>query len=432
MTDVKVLFPSAVGLSERTAGSDHRVPAVIGTKPFSWRGDDNTGNMIHAAAARRMISKFVEYERPGEWTDADIERLRSEHSHIVFVTANLIRLGVPGDHPSIKQLMAGLVPLAKNIERAGLPVVVFGLGTQAALHGPDEFTAAPEAVRLLKVISDHSRKIAVRGPFTAEACTKLGIKNVEVIGCQSMFWHRSPQFSWTLSGPVLDKPGSVVFNFTDAPSEANLINQAMARGHDVIGQQNDAEEDVKANEGGSSLPEPVKYNWGVAYAFEKGLMDRKNYEQWIKRHFYQFRQPEPWLEHMRRYCFSYGTRLHGNIAAVLAGVRAMWIVHDMRLKEVCDHFRLPTIGFEEVRAGVDLQTLYDRADYSECHQVYPDRYRALFDYVDGAGLPHSLPTPVDSTGTQVTAVAVASDASAEPTAGVGVLGAPVPKVAVGR
>src|SRR5262245_55982372 len=143
---------STVGSAECTS----RMPAVIGTKPFSWRGDDNTGNMIHAAAARRMMSKFVEYEAPGEWNDARIERLRSEHSHLVFVTANLIRLGVPSDHPSIKQLMAGLVPLAKNIERAGLPVVVFGLGTQAPQNGPYQFDAAPEVVRLLKVLSDHS------------------------------------------------------------------------------------------------------------------------------------------------------------------------------------------------------------------------------------------------------------------------------------
>jgi hypothetical protein len=399
MTDVKVLFPSAVVPSQRSATRSSRVPAVIGTKPFSWRGDDNTGNMIHAAAARRMMSKFVEYEGPGEWSDGGVERLRSEHSHLVFVTANLIRLGVPRDHPSIKQLMAGLVPLAKNIERTGLPVVVFGLGTQAAQNGPYEFTAAPEVVRLLKVISDHSRKIAVRGSFTAEACTKLGIKNVEVIGCQSMFWHRTPQFSWNLSEPVLDQPDSVVFNFTDALAEANLINQAMARGHNVIGQQNDAEEDVKAKQNASPPSAPVKYNWGVASAFERSLIDRTDYERWIGKHFYQFRRPEPWLNHMRRYSLSYGTRLHGNIAAMLAGVRAIWIVHDMRLKEVCDHFQLPTIDFGQVRNGVDLQALYDRADYSQCHRVYPDRYRALFDYVDGAGLPHSLPSPVNAAGT---------------------------------
>jgi len=247
-----------------------------------------------------------------------------------------------------------------------------------------------------------------------------------------MFWHRSPQFNWPLSEPILDNPDGVVFNFTDAPAEANLINQAMARDHDVIGKQNDAEEFVKANPAGSSLPEPVKYNWGVAFAFEKSLMDRTNYEQWIRKHFYQFRRPEPWLEHMRRYRYSYGTRLHGNIAALLAGVRATWIVHDMRLKEVCDHFCLPTIEFEEVRAGVTLQALYDRADYSQCNRVYPDRYRALYEYVEAAALPHSLPTPVGGIGMPVTGAEGHPDAVVDLASGGGVLGASVPEVAVGR
>jgi hypothetical protein len=126
--------------------SDNRVPAVIGTKPFSWRGDDNTGNMIHAAAARRMMSKFVEYEGPGEWTDAAIERLRAEHSHLVFVTANLIRLGVSGDHPSIKQLMWVWCPWPRisNGPAAGCCIRPRHAGRQ---NGPYEFTAAPEVVR---------------------------------------------------------------------------------------------------------------------------------------------------------------------------------------------------------------------------------------------------------------------------------------------
>jgi hypothetical protein len=364
----------------------------MGVDPWSWRGDDNSGNMIHAAAARRMLSSYVEFKRRGEWTDADIERLRSEHSHIVYVTANLIRLGVPGDHPSIESLIASHAILAKNIERAGVPVVVFGLGSQAALNGPNEFSVAPQTVRLLKVLSDHSRKIAVRGEFTAEACAKLGVSNVEVVGCQSIFWHRLPQFSWELSEPARDGVGEIACNFTDASLEANLIRQAMAGGHDVIGQSNGDEEDLRQHPG-MALSSEVKFGWDVEIAVQKGLIDRQQYANWVRHHFYQFRRPQTWLAHMRRYSFSYGTRLHGNIAAILAGVRAIWIMHDMRLKEVLDHFRLPRIELKQAQDGVRLKTLFEKADYSECAKVYPERYRALYEYVDRAGLPHSLPAP---------------------------------------
>jgi Polysaccharide pyruvyl transferase len=388
--------PATARASAASPWNGGRVPAVIGVEPWSWRGDDNSGNMIHAAAARRLISNYAEFKRPGEWTDADIERVRSEHSHIIFVTANLIRLGVPSDHPSIRTLIESLTPLAKNIERAGLPVVVFGLGSQADLNGASEFTVAPETVHLLRVISGHARKIAVRGAFTAEACYRLGVKNVEVVGCQSMFWHRSPQFSWNLSEALIGGPSKIAFNFTDARSEANLINQAMFKKCDIIGQGNVAEEELKAKE--PAAAGSVKFGWDVRFALEKGLIDGRQYEHWIRHHFYQFRQPEPWLDHMRRYCFSYGTRLHGNMAAMIAGTRALWIVHDMRTKELCDHFGLPFVELKEVRGGANLEDLFDRADYSRCAQVYPERYRVLFDYVDGAGLPHSLPAPIGVAG----------------------------------
>ena len=405
-----VSLPSKTSRSAVTVGQESRIPAVIGTEPWSWQGDDNTGNMIHAAAARRLISKYVQFRKQGEWTEADIERLRSECSHLVYVTANIIRLGVPSGHPSINDLMSSQLILARNIERAALPVVVFGLGSQANLDGLAEFTTASETIRLLRVISDHSRMIAVRGAFTAEACARLGIKNVEVIGCQSMFWHRSPTFSWKICEQLTDASTKIAFNYTDAPSEANLINQAMARGHDVIGQQNDAEESLKAeivcqspyvksSSDGSGMF-PVTGNAGMRIAFQKGLIDRRQYEQWIRDHFFQFREPEAWLDHMRQYCFSYGTRLHGNMAAMIAGARALWIVHDMRLKEVCDHFRLPWVPFEEVRGGADLEALLDCADYSRCFQIYPDRYRVLFEYVDRSGLPHSLPDPVSGAATK--------------------------------
>ena len=371
-----------------------RKPAVIGVEPWSWRGDDNCGNMIHAAAARRLMSEYFEYKNPEEWTDAQIDRLRANNSHIVYVTANLIRLGVPSNHPSIKELVASQVTLAKNIERANLPVVVFGLGSQASLNGPYEFNVAPETIRLLKVLSDHSRKIAVRGAFTADACTRLGVNNVEVTGCQSMFWHRSPQFTWGVSEPPQEQPGKIACNFTDARIEAKLIQQAMSEGHDVIGQGNGGEGDWKCQKQDLSMSATVKFGWDVELAFDEGLIDRGRYEHWIRDHFFQFRRPEPWLDHMRCYCFSYGTRLHGNMAAIIAGTRALWIVHDMRTKEVCEHFRLPSIELSEVRGGVDIQELFDRADYSSCIKIYPHRYRALFEYVDRAGLPHSLPLPI--------------------------------------
>ncbi|MFZ3238350.1 MAG: polysaccharide pyruvyl transferase family protein [Stellaceae bacterium] len=396
--------------------SNSRIPAVIGIEPWSWPGDDNSGNMIHAAAARRIIGNYKEYKPVSAWSDGQIEQLRAEHSHIVYVTANLIRLGVPRGHPSIRELIASHVTLANNIERAALPVVVFGLGSQASLAGPYEFNVAPETIRLLKVLSDHSCRIAVRGAFTAEACLRLGVNNVEVIGCQSIFWHRSPKFSWRLSEPAQSGAGKIACNFTDARSEAGLIRQAMGCGYDVVGQSNGGEEVLRQGQPGMGMTADLKLGWDVELAVEQGLFDRGQYERWVRDHFYQFRRPEAWLDHMQHYRFCYGTRLHGNMTAMIAGTRALWIVHDMRTKEVCDHFRLPWVELGEVRDGIDLEALFERADYAGCKQIYPERYRVLFEYVERAGLPHSLPAPLAAAGAPNREVPPAPSAVASSTA----------------
>jgi hypothetical protein len=79
----------------------------------------------------------------------------------------------------------------------------------------------------------------------------------------------------------------------------------------------------------------------------------------------------------------------------------------MRTKEVCDHFRLPWVGLKEVRNGVNLEALFDRADYSRCVQIYPERYRVLYDYVNEAGLPHSLPAPIGCDEARISSTPIA-------------------------
>ena len=111
--------------------SNSRIPAVIGIEPWSWPGDDNSGNMIHAAAARRILGKYKEFKPALQWTDEQIEKLRAEHSHIVYITANLIRLGVPRDHPSIKELIAESCDLGKQHRARG----VAGRGLRVGLAG---------------------------------------------------------------------------------------------------------------------------------------------------------------------------------------------------------------------------------------------------------------------------------------------------------
>ena len=71
-----------------------------------------------------------------------------------------------------------------------------------------------------------------------------------------------------------------------------------------------------------------------------------------------------WLEHLAGFDFSYGTRIHGNIAAILAGTPAYVLAHDSRTAELADFHAIPhrTIGKDV--ASIDAADLYAHADYT--------------------------------------------------------------------
>ncbi len=377
--------PQPAGPGPRVLPS--KVPAVVGIGARGWKGDPNNGNLLHGAAARRLLAHYSELQLTAPWTDAEIEDIRSRYSHIIYVTANAIRLGLRSGSEEASRVFAFQELSAENISRAGLPVVVLGLGAQSSIEGPHDFDVAPETRRLLNVISDHSRKIAVRGEFTADVCRGLGIKNVEVVGCQSFFWHLTPHFSQQLSDPIAHAGNDIAFNYTNAAAEAPLINQAMSLEFDMIGQGNIAEEQIITGE------IPTDFGWWLSDAFARGLIDQARYERWIRSRFYQFHDAESWIGHMGRYRVSYGTRFHGNMAGLIAGARALWVIHDMRTKELCDLFKLPGVTLQEVREGICIAELMERADYLACIKIYPDRYRVVFDYLQDARVPHVLPVP---------------------------------------
>ena len=51
--------------------------------------------------------------------------------------------------------------------------------------------------------------------------------------------------------------------------------------------------------------------------------------------------PKTWIEELSAYDFAYGTRIHGNIAALLAGTPAVVLAHDSRTLELCRSLRHP-------------------------------------------------------------------------------------------
>ncbi len=77
-----------------------------------------------------------------------------------------------------------------------------------------------------------------------------------------------------------------------------------------------------------------------------------------------FVDPWPWIEHLRTVDFAFGTRIHGNIAALLAGTPAYVLAHDSRTLELARYFEIPHRRITDVAPETDAAELYAEADYA--------------------------------------------------------------------
>lgn len=356
---------------------------------------ENTGNFLHGYAARHIIGAYSDIGT-GELGDADIERIRANCTHLAVVVATTIAVN--------RESRSKHDHLASIIERLGLPVVVFGLGAQASLSQTvKEAVVAPSTLHLLRVLSEHSPTIAVRGEFTADLCQHLGIRNVEVIGCQSCFMSCRPDFRFPALTGVPDLARSIV-NFTKPSQELPLLKAAMAAGATTIGQSSHFEYDLKSHppvDSVEGLPETTRAL--ITAGMERLLRDRRlslpEYQDWIKARFHQFYKMEDWFAFLAEgFDFTIGTRFHGNMASVQAGIPALWVVHDMRTREFCDLMGLPNVPLSEVQAGKPLaQLVEENFDVSAFHRRYPENYARFHAYLTRHGVAHRLSPPIPVT-----------------------------------
>ncbi len=354
----------------------------IGSPPALTAGSkDNTGNMIHSYAARSLFENpaFVSAHRSEE----NIERLRSEISHLGFIAATNLHVKNTPDY------IQGQVDAADFVEKLDLPVCVFGFGCHAHLGATIEAANVdPRSVRLLRVLAERSKTVGVRGAFTADLCAKYGVKNVTVVGCQSAYvaaLRNTEQRALTTSG---ERP---VTSFSWGPDEAPMLKLAMAAGAAVIGQGDFTEEGIaKGQISRASFLEAGGHHRLLQcfeIAISKGEFSRSDYYDYIQRHFSKFYNVPDWCAHIQQnYDFCVGTRFHGNMAALLAGVPALWIEHDMRTRELCEHLGLPSLPSSRLSEYRDLKQIAVECDYGTFWSKMPPLAREFLNYLNGNGV----------------------------------------------
>ncbi|MGX1269923.1 polysaccharide pyruvyl transferase family protein [Streptomyces phaeoluteigriseus] len=337
----------------------------------------NSGNLIFSDAAHKLLTtpdtEVVSNNMRTEVAAAG--RINEEYDAFVVPLANAFR---PTFEPALQRL-------TRLINKLRIPVVVLGVGAQA---GIDQDTARLKAMEptvraFCAAVLERSASIGVRGEFTEKYLTDMGFRDVEVIGCPSMFLH-GDRLTVEKRAPSLTPESRIAVNGSHTAVRSGGLHRIITRTHAhypnlrYIGQNlTDAKQlywrDVNSSAGRvTQMPTHPDH---PMYREDKVRV---------------YIDPVTWMDDLREFDYSFGSRIHGNIAALLAGTPATVLAFDSRTLELCRYFEIPHRLLSEVPADLDPAALYEEADFGPLTGNHRERFERFTGFLDKNGLENTF------------------------------------------
>jgi hypothetical protein len=280
--------------------------------------------------------------------------------------------------PAFRKRIQKLTGFIKGLK---IPVVVVGAGAQAD-DGPDQSALdviAPAVRDFVAAVLERSSSIGVREEFTQSYLTRLGFPEgaVDVVGCPSLFLH-GPEFSLPAPKGGLGRESAIAFNLTPTDEHEAEVLRRHAENYPDLAYVAQDRAALDLMLWGEQPRRIADRNLPVHTGHPMYQQDRMRF----------FLDVQPWLDYLRDCEFAFGTRMHGNVAALLAGTPAVLLANDERTAELAKYHGIPQLRFADVAADVDARELFEKYDPAEFNRRYGDCFSAYLDFLDRNGLAH--------------------------------------------
>jgi hypothetical protein len=332
----------------------------------------NSGNLIFIEAAYKLLStRGTRIDVQGRLPEPkDAPRINEQYDAYVIPLANAFR-------PEFEHYLSRLTRL---IEKLRIPVVVLGVGVQSDTQlSLDRLKSIEPTVRsFVTAVLERSSSIGVRGEFTSSYLESLGFRDVDVIGCPSMFTY-GPRMRVEKPSNELAPRAPIAVN---ASPGVPLIGELLRSHHERYPELTYIAQDLETLGllvwGDRERPSAHASEWQLDGTGDLFREDRVRL----------FVDPSPWIEYLRGFAFAFGTRIHGNIAALLAGTPAYVLAHDSRSLELARYFAIPHRQIDEVASTTDAGELYAEADYGALNRGHGARFDRFVAFLRRHGLEH--------------------------------------------
>ncbi|MGW1592679.1 polysaccharide pyruvyl transferase family protein [Streptomyces sp. NPDC002343] len=340
----------------------------------------NSGNLIFSDAAHKILeTPHTEVVSNGIGTDVSAAaRINEEYDAFVVPLANAFRPSFEGR----------LKRLTRLIGKLRIPVVVLGVGAQAGLgYDPARLKPMEQSVRdFCAAVLERSASIGVRGEFTEQYLRDLGFRDVEVIGCPSMFLY-GRELDVRKRVPRLTADSRIAVNGSHHAVQKQGLDRIITRAHDrypnlcFIGQ---------------NISDARQLHWrdlSDPNARVTAMPTHPDHPMYREGKARVYVDPVTWIDDLRSYDFSFGSRIHGNIAALLAGTPATVLCGDSRTLELCRYFEIPHRRLDQVTKellAADPIRLYEQLDLSGLVGGHAERFDRFTSFLDKNGLENTF------------------------------------------
>jgi hypothetical protein len=357
----------------------HKNPFTVADADTTYRQNligNNTGNLVFSQAVYRLLSA----------AGADVETSGLARSHPRVINSRFDHVVIPLANAFRSTYLETLDALSNLIEQLSIPVTVLGVGSQASLKGvyKGADTVDPATTRFVRAVLNRSPSIGVRGDHTRDYLKSLGFgdEHVKVIGCPSMFMY-GPNLKVEKKVESLSYDSPIAFNVSPYVPEMGPLSLYAAEHFPnlVYMAQNIQTLELMLY---GSYPKGKRMNAmaasGAPITLEHPLIrsDRVRF----------FLDPKTWFEHLAEYDFSFGTRIHGNIAALLAGTPALLLAHDSRTLELAEYHEIPHRTITSIEDDADPLSLYAECDWNRLNKAHPDRWDSFASFLGEHRLTH--------------------------------------------
>lgn len=340
---------------------------------------NNAGNLLFGQSVYRMLSAPDVSITPDRYASHRTQNaseyaawINDTFDHFVIPLANAFR-------PAFRQ---ALRRLTKVVRRLKVPVTVIGVGSQHKLNGggTDE-ELGRDVHAFMSAVLDRSASVGVRGERTAAFLASLGFgdNQVDVIGCPSVFMNGHPR--------AIEETAS---SLTSLSKIAMTVSPYVGKLNGIVGTNTKQYEnliyipqnlkDLNMMVWGENRSNP-KNHWNPTHvAHPLYTEDRMRFPL----------DPRTWVDYLTDFDFVFGSRIHGSIAGILAGVPTMLLAHDSRTLELAEYHAIPHRKVTELSSKTDANQLYEQTDYAKYNSRVPEIQRTLADFLEKNSLSHVL------------------------------------------